>query len=108
MKITAISYITQFGCDICKDAGESSVGDKVELAGRILIEEMNLLKKPFTAIVEVDDFANNVLYNHNVGFFKWLKQCFTADCHYYFDRQDWKPLFFFILRSIICKLKKNK
>lgn len=81
---------------------------KSTLAGRILIEEMNLLKKPFTAIVEVDDFANNVLYNHNVGFFKWLKQCFTADCHYYFDRQDWKPLFYFILRSIICKLKKNK
>jgi stage III sporulation protein AD len=37
IKITAIAYITQFGCDICKDAGENSVASKVDMAGRVII-----------------------------------------------------------------------
>lgn len=37
IKITAIAYITQFGCDICKDAGENSVASKIDMAGRIII-----------------------------------------------------------------------
>ena len=30
-----ICFITQIACDACKDAGESAIGAKVELAGRI-------------------------------------------------------------------------
>lgn len=37
LKITAIAYITQFGCDICKDAGENSVASKIDMAGRVII-----------------------------------------------------------------------
>jgi stage III sporulation protein AD len=37
IKIVVIAYVTQFGCDICKDAGENSVASKVEMAGRIII-----------------------------------------------------------------------
>ena len=80
---------------------------KSTLAGRILNEEMNLRTEPFTAIVEVDDFANNVLGSHKVNFFKWWKQCLSADCHYYYDRQDWKPLFYFLKRSFVGKFKKR-
>lgn len=37
LKIIGIAYITEFGADICRDAGESSIASKVELAGKIFI-----------------------------------------------------------------------
>ncbi len=37
IKIIAISYICEFGANLCKDAGQSAVASKVELAGKILI-----------------------------------------------------------------------
>lgn len=37
LKITGIAYISQLGCEICKDAGESAIGTKIEIAGKILI-----------------------------------------------------------------------
>lgn len=37
LKITGIAYITEFGAEVCKDAGESSIASKVELAGRVTI-----------------------------------------------------------------------
>ena len=35
VKIVGIAYVTEFACGICKDAGESSVAAKMELAGKI-------------------------------------------------------------------------
>ncbi len=37
LKITGIAYITEFGAEVCKDAGESSIASKIELAGKITI-----------------------------------------------------------------------
>jgi|LSQX01.3.fsa_nt_gb stage III sporulation protein AD len=37
LKIIGIAYITQFGSEICKDAGESAIASKIELAGKVLI-----------------------------------------------------------------------
>lgn len=37
LKVIAIAYLTQFGAEICKDAGENAIGTKVELAGKILM-----------------------------------------------------------------------
>lgn len=37
LKVTGVAYITEFGAEICKDAGENSIASKIELAGRILI-----------------------------------------------------------------------
>ncbi len=37
LKIISISYICEFGSQICKDAGESSIASKVELAGKVII-----------------------------------------------------------------------
>lgn len=37
LKIIGIAYVAQFACDICKDAGESSLASKVELGGRVMI-----------------------------------------------------------------------
>ena len=36
-KIIAIGYITEFGANICLDAGASSVADKVLCAGKLVI-----------------------------------------------------------------------
>ncbi len=36
-KIIAIGYITEFGANICLDAGASSVADKVLFAGKLVI-----------------------------------------------------------------------
>ncbi len=37
LKVIAIAYITEFGAQVCKDAGERSIASKIELAGKVLI-----------------------------------------------------------------------
>lgn len=37
MKILAIAYLASFAAEICKDAGASTIGSKVEFAGKIMI-----------------------------------------------------------------------
>lgn len=37
LKIIGIAYITEFGAEICKDAGEGSIASKIELAGKVVI-----------------------------------------------------------------------
>lgn len=37
LKIIAIAYITEFGAQICRDAGEVGIASKIELAGKVLI-----------------------------------------------------------------------
>lgn len=36
-KVIGISYVVQFAAEACRDAGESAIASKVELAGRVLI-----------------------------------------------------------------------
>lgn len=42
LKITGIAYISEFACNVCKDAGETAIASKVELAGRILIIALSI------------------------------------------------------------------
>ena len=37
LKITGIAYITQFGAEACRDAGEGAIASKIELAGKSII-----------------------------------------------------------------------
>ena len=37
LKITGIAYIAEFGAEVCRDAGESSIASKIELAGKVTI-----------------------------------------------------------------------
>ncbi len=37
MKILAIAYLASFAAEVCKDAGASTIGSKVEFAGKIMI-----------------------------------------------------------------------
>ena len=36
-KVLAVAYITDLTAQLCRDAGESAVGGKVELAGKVII-----------------------------------------------------------------------
>ena len=37
LKIVGIDYIAEFGAEVCKYAGESSIASKIELAGKVTI-----------------------------------------------------------------------
>ncbi len=37
LKIIAVAYITEFGAQVCRDAGEGTVAAKVEFAAKIII-----------------------------------------------------------------------
>jgi stage III sporulation protein AD len=40
LKIIGIAYISEFGAEICKDAGEGAIASKIELAGKVIIVVM--------------------------------------------------------------------
>ena len=40
IKIIGIAYISQFGAEVCRDAGEGAIASKIEFAGKILIVVM--------------------------------------------------------------------
>lgn len=37
LKIIGIAYIAEFGAEVCRDAGETSIASKIELAGKVII-----------------------------------------------------------------------
>jgi stage III sporulation protein AD len=37
LKIIGIAYITEFGAQICKDAGEGAIAGKIEFAGKVMV-----------------------------------------------------------------------
>lgn len=42
LKIVAVGYLIEFGANICNDSGNSSIGDKVILGGKLLILILSL------------------------------------------------------------------
>ena len=42
IKVLAVAYLADFTAQLCNDAGESSIGSKVELAGKIIIFYISL------------------------------------------------------------------
>jgi len=53
IKVLIIAYITDFTAQLCKDAGEGSIGSKVEMAGKVII--FYVAMPILTAILEVID-----------------------------------------------------
>lgn len=37
LKVVGIAYLAEFGSKLCEDAGEKSIGSKIELAGKVMI-----------------------------------------------------------------------
>lgn len=42
LKVTAIVYLIEFGKGVCVDAGESALGTKLELAGKVVIVTLTI------------------------------------------------------------------
>ena len=42
MKEIGIAYVTQFGAELCRDAGEGSIASGIELAGKVVIMTMSM------------------------------------------------------------------
>lgn len=55
LKILAISFLCSFTSDICKDAGASSIGSKVEFAGKIMILSLSIpiLRALLEAVIKI-------------------------------------------------------
>ena len=48
LKIIGIAYVTEFGAQVCRDAGEGAVASKIEFAGKVLVMVMAI---PIIALV---------------------------------------------------------
>lgn len=42
IKITGIAYLSEFAINVCKDAGETAIASKVEVAAKIIIIGMSI------------------------------------------------------------------
>jgi len=42
LKVVAVAYLSQFGAQICADAGENAIAAKVELAGKVIIMSISI------------------------------------------------------------------
>jgi stage III sporulation protein AD len=50
LKIMGIAYVTEFGAQIVRDAGQEAIASKIELAGKVLI--MVLAIPIITVVIE--------------------------------------------------------
>lgn len=42
LKITGISILTEYAVSICKDSGESSIANKIDLAGKVIVISISI------------------------------------------------------------------
>lgn len=50
LKVIGIAYLTQFGAQLCADAGENAIASKIELAGKVLM--MTVAAPVLTGLLE--------------------------------------------------------
>lgn len=65
------------------------------LDNRLYLEDFNPRNK-FSAMNDFSDLKD-VVKTKGTGLFTWLKEYFSADCHYYYNRKDSKPFWFCLL-----------
>lgn len=56
IKVLAVSYLTDFTAQLCKDAGEGAIATKLELAGKIVIFYLSI-----PILVSILDLINGIL-----------------------------------------------
>ena len=77
---------------------------KATLDGAISVNDKDIRKTPFTAMVEVRDFKDFVL-TRKISLLKWIHDLKQTDCLYYWNRNDKKPVFAWISHLILRKTK---
>lgn len=78
---------------------------KSMLANRVVYEEMNIRDSAFTAMVDYDDFKNNVL-KRKVSLKQWIREFKGCECHYQYNKKDPKPFRKYIQAEIWRMTKK--
>ena len=55
IKITGIAFLTEFAVSICKDTGESSIANKIDMGGKVIIVSMSIpiISSLLETIVEI-------------------------------------------------------
>ena len=55
LKIVGISYIVQYGAEICRDAGEGALSTKIEMAGKLILLYITLpgVNSLFDTVVKI-------------------------------------------------------
>ena len=51
LKLMAISYVVEFGSEVCKDAGQQSLAAKIQLGGKLMMAALAL--PIFQSLMEV-------------------------------------------------------
>lgn len=51
LKLVGVSYIVEFGKNVCLDSGQSSIASKIEMAGKVVIVSLSI--PVITSLVEL-------------------------------------------------------
>lgn len=65
--------------------------------------EKKIKNLPFSAMDELTDFKWSVM-SGKVNIFQWIKELFTADCHFYYNKKDQKPLYYYLFNRLLLAL----
>lgn len=65
---------------------------RATLSGVIDISSSVLRKRPFTAMVEINDFADFVM-KRKISFWSWIRDLYSCDCLFYYHKKDRLPAF---------------
>lgn len=68
-------------------------------AGKIISEDENIKKLPFTLMDELTDFKWSVL-NKKVSIFTWIKELVETDCIFYYNKNDKRPFFMYLYHRL--------
>ena len=78
---------------------KATLEGNLDLSGKKPLEE-------FTAMVEPDDFVENVIKYRIVGLIQWLKEVRVAKCYYY-NRKDNSPFWHYVWMRLFRSIKKK-
>lgn len=78
---------------------------KATIHGRFDGASLQLRTKPFTAMVEINDFADFVMKG-KLSFFKWLKDMNSCDCLFYYNKLDKRPALVAWKKALIDKIQR--
>lgn len=84
----------------CCGANLPVIWAQSELNGRLNLDSFSLNRTECIAMAEIADFKDSVVHG-NTGVLKWIKNFMTADCTFYFNKNDIKPALYKLLQPIL-------
>ena len=78
---------------------------KAILSGKIDVTLMKIRKEPFTAMVEINDFADFVMKG-KITLIQWLKDLRSCNCLFYYSDSDKKPAYLAWINAVREKFER--